>query len=131
MGELAWYALAGAAEEEDGDALVVMGKHPSPPRANSLSRALESRRSAQALGATGFLAASVESTAQAANFPAQLSAPACTSHHHPAGAKQKMFPCATSGVGGGLQPLPQIILLHLLGPPCCGSGPTWEGQEDC
>lgn len=105
---LAWYSLS--------------GKHLPPPHANTLHRVPDSRRSSQALGATGCLAGSVGSTAQAANFP----------HHHPAGVKQTMLLCATL-VGGG-----EGSILSLRSPssptpgvPGCGSGPTWEREKDC
>lgn len=108
-----------------------LGSTCPPPHANTLSRGPDSRRASQALGATGCLAGSVGSTAQAANFPHQLPARACTSHHHPAGVKQRMFLCAAL-VGGGEGSLLSLRSLSSPTPgvPGCGSGPTWEREED-
>lgn len=88
-----------------------MRKPLPPPHADSLSRALDSGRSTQALGATCCLAVSVKRTAQTADLLAQLLAPSCDSPpQHLVDAEQRMFPGATSVGGGGLQPLPQITL---------------------
>ena len=119
---LTWHSPAGSAEAGDTD---VPPPHPS---ANSLSGALDCGGPAQASGAANCLAASMESTAQTLNFPAQCPVPAHTAYRGPACAKQ-LFLCATLGEGapgsppGHSSPSP--------GFPGCSSGPMGEGEERC